>query len=179
MRDLGKGLSIKECQARCLSVGPSVCNDLEYGRSNIAYNCRAWTGKCSVTKSTFDSTIFGRNPTYGTGTYGKTYVQNYQAMGTTNFNNSADRGDTQVDNLSGLAGSVQNFGLMNLDAVDDLKQKIADLTKQRKALDDERDDALDKLGSDPTIDGLNHIDDLEKKMDAMKALITKLTKQAA
>ena len=47
-------------------------------------------------------------------TYGSTYVQNYQAQGTTNFNNSADRGDTKIDNLSGLVGSVQNFGLMNL-----------------------------------------------------------------
>ena len=88
------------------------------------------------------------------GLYGKTYVKNYQAAGETNFNNSADRGDTQVDNLSGLAGSVQNFGLMNLAAADDLKKKIADLTKARKALNDKRDAALDKLGEDPTMDGL-------------------------
>jgi len=112
MRDLGTHLSVQECQARCVAAGPSVCNDLEYGRSNIAYNCRAWTGKCAPFQAgSFNSSIYIKSATYG-----KTYVQNYQAQGTTNFNNSANRGDTQVDNLSGLAGSVQNFGLMNLAA---------------------------------------------------------------
>jgi len=64
-----------------------------------------------------------RNQSYGT-----TYVKNYQAMGETNFKNSANRGDTKVDNLVGTSGSVQNFGLlMILDAQPDIKTQIANL----------------------------------------------------
>ena len=150
MRDLGQHLSVQECQARCLAAGPSVCHNLEYGRSNIGYNCRAWTGTCTAYQlGSFDSTIFAVNPT-GTGTYGKTYVKNYQAQGTTNFNNSADRGDTQVDNLSGLAGSVQNFGLMNLDAELTLKEQIANFEKVAKDLEARRDKDLELLKRFPT-----------------------------
>ena len=119
-----------------------------------------WHGRCDLFREACPANRYnwvypGMSTSYvGSGQYGKTYVKNYQAAGETNFNNSADRGDTQVDNLSGLAGSVQNFGLMNLAAADDLKKKIADLTKARKALNDKRDAALDKLGEDPTMDGL-------------------------
>ena len=45
---------------------------------------------------------------------GDTYVKNAQLQGQTNFLNQIGHGNTQVDNLSGLAGSVQNFGLQEL-----------------------------------------------------------------
>ena len=45
---------------------------------------------------------------------GDTYVKNAQLQGQTNFLNQYGHGNTQVDNLSGLAGSVQNFGLQEL-----------------------------------------------------------------
>merc|ERR1719263_794638 len=45
---------------------------------------------------------------------GDAYVKNFQAQGTTNFRNTYGHGNTQVDNLAGLPGSVQNFGLQEL-----------------------------------------------------------------
>ena len=45
---------------------------------------------------------------------GDTYVKNAQLQGQTNFLNQYGHGNTQVDNLAGLAGSVQNFGLQEL-----------------------------------------------------------------
>ena len=45
---------------------------------------------------------------------GDTYVKNAQLQGQTNFLNQYGHGNTQVDNLSGLRGSVQNFGLQEL-----------------------------------------------------------------
>ena len=45
---------------------------------------------------------------------GDTYVKNAQLQGRTNFLNQYGHGNTQVDNLSGLRGSVQTFGLQEL-----------------------------------------------------------------
>ena len=66
--------------------------------------CQGWAGVNGV-----DYNVAPAKTTYGT-----THVENYQAEGTTNFRNQANRGDTTVDNLSGLRGSVQNFGLVIL-----------------------------------------------------------------
>ena len=109
MRDVGQHLSIQQCMDKCLAAGPQVCANLEYGRSNIGYNCRMWTGTCQY-QPQVNSLIYVPNHA----TYGTTHVGNYQAMGETNFNNSANRGDTTVDNLVGTQGSVQNFGLIIL-----------------------------------------------------------------
>ena len=74
MRDLGQHLSVQECQARCAAAGPAVCNDLEYGRSNINYNCRAWTGTCAPYQvGRFNSSIFVKSAHYGS-----TYIKNAQ-----------------------------------------------------------------------------------------------------
>lgn len=176
----GQGYTVAQCEAACRAN--SACHMFAlfdqhnghsapyFGRCDIYTKCSTWMPWSGL-----------QNYALGTGQYGQTYVQNYQAAGTTNFNNSADKGNTQVDNLSGLAGSVQNFGLMNLAApsADDLKKKIDGLEKQRKALDDKRNADLDKLGANPTMDGLTAIEDIEKKMDAMKTLIAKFKKQLA
>ena len=45
---------------------------------------------------------------------GDAYVKNAQLQGQTNFRNQYGHGNTQVDNLAGLPGSVQNFGLQEL-----------------------------------------------------------------
>ena len=45
---------------------------------------------------------------------GDTYVKNYQGAGLTRFQNQYGHGNTQVDNLAGLPGSEQDFGLQEL-----------------------------------------------------------------
>jgi len=104
--------------------------------------------------------------------YGKTYVKNYQAQGTTNFNNSANKGDTQVDNLSGLAGSVQNFGLMELSAEDPtMKELIEQAEAKVKELEDMKKKDMILLHIDPSSERMKRIEELTKKLKGLKELI--------
>ena len=92
--------------------GPNRCtvdSQCDGFRTCSSYNwCQGWAGTYGVDYGV------APKPAQVDPRYGETHVENYEAAGTTNFNNSLDRGDTIIGNLSGLQGSVQNFGLLIL-----------------------------------------------------------------
>ena len=62
MIDVGTNLSLEKCLDLCQEKGQTVCNNVEYGRSNIQFNCRLWSGTCETHQfGEFNSDIYIRS----------------------------------------------------------------------------------------------------------------------
>ena len=108
----GQGYTAQQCEAAC--AAHTGCTQFAIFDQSNAHS-RPYYGRCDIYRKCSGYIAWSglQNYTFSAH-YGSTHVENYQAMGETNFRNSADRGDTQVDNLIGTQGSVQNFGLLVL-----------------------------------------------------------------
>lgn len=55
----GHSLSVDDCIAKCDKAGPKVCQSIEFGRSDINYQCNMWSGICEPNEG-WNSTIYVR-----------------------------------------------------------------------------------------------------------------------